>query len=89
MAIGAEPGDVVRMIMRRGLRLTSAGLAIGIVASLALGRVVAGLLYGVTPTDTATLMAGALFLFAVAVLASYVPARHASRLDPIDALKHD
>ena len=89
VAVGAERGDVLRLIMLRGLRLTGAGLAIGIVASLALGRVVAGLLYGVTPADTATLMAGALFLFAIAVLASYLPARHASRLDPIDALKHD
>ncbi len=89
VAVGADRGDVLRMIMRSGLRLTGAGLAIGIVASLALGRVVAGLLYGVAPTDTATLMAGAFFLFAVAVLASYLPARHASRLDPIDALKHD
>ena len=89
VAIGADRGDVVRLFMRRGLRLAAAGLAFGIVASLVLGRVVAGLLYGVTPTDTATLMAGALFLFAVAGLASYFPARHASRLDPIDALKHD
>ena len=89
VAIGAERGDVVRLFMRRGLRLTGAGLAFGIVASLTLGRVVSGLLFGVAPTDTATLMAGALFLFAVSGLASYLPARHASRLDPIDALKHD
>jgi putative ABC transport system permease protein len=89
VVIGAERGDVVRLFMRRGLRLTSAGLAIGIVVSLALGRVVAGLLFGVTPTDTATLLACALFLLAVATVASYLPARHASRLDPIDALKHD
>jgi putative ABC transport system permease protein len=89
VAIGAERGDVVRLFMRRGLRLTSAGLAIGIVVSLALGRVVAGLLFGVTPTDTATLLACALFLLAVATVASYLPARHASHLDPIDALKHD
>ncbi len=87
VALGAERGDVLRLIMRRGLLLTATGLAIGIVAALALGRFVASLLYGVTPTDPATLLAVALFLALVAMLASYLPARRATRVDPMVALK--
>jgi putative ABC transport system permease protein len=87
VALGAERGDVLRLIMGRGMRLTAAGLAIGFVAALALGRFVASLLYGVTPTDPLTLLAVALFLALVAMLASYLPARRATRVDPMVALR--
>ena len=67
--------------------LASIGLAIGFVAALALGRVVAGLLYGITPADPVTLLTVALFLAAVAMVATYLPARRAARLDPMVALR--
>ena len=75
------------LVMRRATLLIGTGLAIGIVAALALGRVVAGLVYGITPTDPATLVAVALFLAAVAILATYLPARSAARVDPMLALR--
>ena len=87
VALGAQQRDILRLVMQRGMLLIGTGLAIGIAAALALGRVVAGLLYGVTPTDPATLLAVALFLAAVAMLATYLPARRAARVDPMVALR--
>ncbi len=87
VALGAQHRDVLRLVMRRGILLIGTGLAIGIAAALALGGVVAGLLYGVKPADPATLLAVALFLAAVAVLATYLPARRATRVDPMVALR--
>ncbi len=87
IALGAERRDVLRLVMQRAALLIGTGLAIGIVAALALGRVVAGLVYGITPTDPATLVAVALFLAAVAIPATYLPARSAARVDPIVALR--
>jgi putative ABC transport system permease protein len=87
VALGAQRSDVLRLVMRRGMRLTGTGLLIGLVAALALGRVVAGLLYGITPADPATLLAVALFMAAVAMLATYLPARRATRVDPMAALR--
>ena len=87
VALGAQHADVLRQVMQRGMLLTGAGLAIGFVAALALGRVLAGLLYGITPTDPATLLTVALFLAGVAMLATYLPARRAARLDPMVALR--
>jgi putative ABC transport system permease protein len=89
VALGARRRDVLRAIMQQGMRLIVAGLAIGTAAMLAVGPVIAGLLYGVTPTDPTTLLAAGLFLAAVATLAIYVPARRALRLDPMVALKAD
>ena len=87
LALGARQSDVLRLVMRRGMLLTATGLAIGMTAALALGQVVGGLLYGVTSHDPATLLAVALFLAAVAMLATYLPARRASRVDPMVALR--
>jgi predicted permease len=87
VALGAQHRDVLRLVMRRGFLLTGSGLAIGIGGTIALGRLVAGLLYGVRPADPATLLAVALFLAAVAALATYLPARRATRVDPMVALR--
>ncbi len=87
VALGAQRGDVLRLVMRHGMLLVGIGLAIGTAAALALGRIVAGLLYGVTPADPPTMLTVAVFLAAVAMVATYLPARRAARVDPIAALK--
>ena len=89
IALGATRHDVLRLVMQRGLLLTGAGLAIGLAGALALGRTVTSLLYGVSPTDSFTLLAVAMFLTLVAMLASYLPARRATRVDPMVALRAD
>ena len=89
VALGARGGDVLRLVMRRGLLLVAGGLGVGIVAALALGRLVAGLLYGLSAADPATLSGVALFLAVVAAIAIYVPARRATRVDPMVALRAD
>jgi putative ABC transport system permease protein len=87
VALGAQRGDVYRLVMRRGMLLIGTGLVIGTGAVLALGRVVAGLLFGVTPRDPVTMVAVALFLTAVAIIATYLPARRAMHVDPLVALR--
>ena len=86
MALGAQYRDVLQLVMRRGAVLVGTGLAIGVVSTLVLGRFVASLLYGVTPSDPATLLAVSLFLAAVALVATYFPARRAARVEPMVAL---
>ncbi len=87
IALGAERRDVLRLVMQRATLLIGTGLAIGIAAVLVLGRFVASLVYGITPNDPATLVAIAVFLAAVAILATYLPARGAARVDPMLALR--
>jgi putative ABC transport system permease protein len=87
VALGAQHRDILRLVMRRGIVLVGIGLAIGIAAALASGRVVASLLYGVTPGDPANLLGVTLFLAAVAAVAIYVPARRALRVQPLAALR--
>jgi putative ABC transport system permease protein len=89
VALGASGSEVVAMVMRQGLKLAAAGLAIGLVLALLLKSVLRGFLVGVSTTDPATLAITALLLFLVAVLASYVPARRAARVDPMVALRFD
>jgi len=89
MALGAEPADVLRIVLRRGFMLAAIGLAIGMAGALALGRVVRTLLYATSPTDAVTLLSVAVVLLAVAGLASYLPARRATRVDPTVALRYD
>jgi predicted permease len=89
MALGASVGRVRRDVLARTLRLAVLGLALGTVASLGLSRVVAALLYGTEPTDPATFAATALILAFVALAAGYLPARRASRIDPMVALRND
>jgi putative ABC transport system permease protein len=89
MAIGAEPGDVMRMVIGGGMRLALFGVVIGIAAALAAARLVATMLFGVTPFDPASYAVTAAVLLAVSVLACYVPARRAMGVDPLVALRQE
>ncbi|HEX7241058.1 MAG TPA: ADOP family duplicated permease, partial [Longimicrobiaceae bacterium] len=89
IALGARAGDVLRMVVRSGLALTAVGIAVGLAAALALTRLLSGMLYGVTATDPVTFAAVPLLLLGVALLASYLPARRATRVDPMVALRAD
>jgi len=87
VALGSARSDVVRMIVRDALSLVVAGLAIGIPLALISSRVVASLLFGLTPTDPVTLAVTAALLLAIGVIGGYIPGRRASNVDPIDALR--
>lgn len=87
MALGARAGSVRLLVLRRGMLLTAAGLGLGIAATLGLGGIVANLLYGVTPRDPAAVAGAIGALAAVALLASWLPARRAIRIDPVRALR--
>jgi putative ABC transport system permease protein len=87
IALGAQPGDVLGPVVGRGLTLTVIGIAISLVAALASTRVLTTLLYEVKPSDPATYTVIAVVLGAVALLASYIPARRATRVDPLTALR--
>ncbi|HKX31387.1 MAG TPA: ABC transporter permease [Blastocatellia bacterium] len=89
MALGAQAGDVIRMVIRRGMGLTLIGVALGVAAAFALTRVMKGWLFEVSATDPATFVGVALLLALVALLACWIPARRATRGDPITALRHD
>jgi len=89
MALGARPADVSRLVLVHGLRFAVAGLTIGIAVALASTRVMASLLYGVTPADPLTYTVVALGLGAIALAATQIPARRATRVDPIVALRQD
>jgi putative ABC transport system permease protein len=89
MAIGAQAGDVLRMVVGGGMKLAFAGVAIGIAGAMALSRLVASMLYEVTPVDPASYAATTVLLLAVAALACYLPARRAMRVDPLTALRQE
>jgi putative ABC transport system permease protein len=89
MALGATPASVLRMIMGQGLGLVLGGLLVGLVGALALTRLMASLLFGVTPTDPLTFAGVALVFVLAALVACYVPARRATRIDPLIALRSE
>lgn len=89
LALGAEPRAVLRMVVGYGIILTLAGLGIGLAGATALARILSGLLYGMSATDPMTFVALAVSLGVVSLVAAYVPARRATKVDPIVALRHE
>jgi ABC-type antimicrobial peptide transport system permease subunit len=87
VALGAQRGDLKRMFVRQGVLLASLGIACGLVAAIGISRLLAFLLFRVTPLDPITYVAGALLLLGAAALASYVPALRSTSIDPIEALR--
>ena len=87
MALGARPTDVLGMILGQGMRTIIVGLAIGLAASLVLTRAISSLLFGIAPGDPLTFAGVSLLLISVALLACYVPARRAAKVDPMVALR--
>jgi putative ABC transport system permease protein len=89
MALGAQPRDVLRLVIRQGMVLTIAGLLVGIGVGLAATRVMTDMLFGVTATDTVTFISAGALLVLVAFLACYVPAQRATKVDPLVALRYE
>ena len=89
MSLGARPSDVLRLILAEGLRLVITGVVVGIVAAFLLTRLLESMVYGVSPRDPLVFVLVSLVMIAVSLLACYVPARRASRVDPITALRYE
>jgi ABC-type antimicrobial peptide transport system permease subunit len=89
VALGAQARDVVRLILGQGALLAGIGIVIGLAGALAVTRTLRTMLFGVSPLDLATFVGVSLSLGAIALLASYVPARRAARVDPVEALRHE
>jgi ABC-type antimicrobial peptide transport system permease subunit len=89
LALGAQPGQVRQMILRETTGLASVGIVVGLAAALALSRLVGSMLYEVQPHDPATLFGAVMTLLAVALAASWIPARRAAGVQPMEALRHE
>jgi ABC-type antimicrobial peptide transport system permease subunit len=89
MALGASKGSVLRLIVREGMTVVGVGLLIGLAAALITGRAIGAMLYNVAPTDPASLLVAAALLCGVALAACYMPARRATGVDPLNALRHE
>ena len=86
LALGASPGDITRLVLRQAGVIAAVGLAVGTAATLLLARTLSSLLFGVPPWDPATLASAAALLAVATLAASYLPARHAARVDPVSIL---
>jgi ABC-type lipoprotein release transport system permease subunit len=89
MALGASPGDVLRLFLRQALLLATVGIVVGLACAAAMTQLLTSMLFGVEPSDPLTYAAVIVMLASVAVLASYAPARRAMRVDPIVALRYE
>jgi putative ABC transport system permease protein len=89
MAVGAKEHDVLRLIMKQGMKPAVTGLAIGLASAIGLTRLMKSLLFGVSATDPLTFATLALLLLSVALLACYLPARRATKVDPMIALRYE
>jgi putative ABC transport system permease protein len=89
VALGAQPSDIRTLFVAHGLKLVAAGVVVGLAAAMALTRLLSALFYGVGPLDAPTYAAVATGLAAVALVATYLPARRAARVDPVIALRTD
>jgi putative ABC transport system permease protein len=89
MALGARSSDVLRLVLKNGVRLILPGIMLGLIGTLAVSRLISSLLYGISATDGLTLIAASVFLIGVALVACYVPARRAAKIDPIKALRYN
>jgi putative ABC transport system permease protein len=89
MALGAKPLEILRLVLRQGLVLALVGVAVGLATALAVTRVLSTMLYGISATDAVTFVGISLFLLFVAMMASYIPARRAMRVDPMVALRYE
>jgi ABC-type antimicrobial peptide transport system permease subunit len=89
MALGARPANILSLVLKQGVLLTGIGVVVGLVAALILTRLMASLLFGVTSTDAITYLGVSALLAAVAIFATYVPARRATQVDPIKALRYE
>ncbi|HWR53256.1 MAG TPA: FtsX-like permease family protein [Bryobacteraceae bacterium] len=88
MPLGAQGGDVLRMVVKQGMKLAGLGIIIGLAGAFGLSRVLTALLFGVKPYDPMTFVSVALVLAVTAVLACWIPARRATRVDPLVALRY-
>jgi putative ABC transport system permease protein len=89
LALGAQRSNVLRMMLGQGLRLAVVGVALGLLASIAFTRLLKGLLFGISESDPATFAVIAVMLVAVALLACWIPARRATKVDPLEALRSE